>query len=106
MRTAHTSLRPSSFRTGTDHNSNGRPDVTWLTAAGTTATGAYLSDTTQTFLAFELDSTEYAETDAAVMVTYNSNDTSVKWTLPTAPSGTSWHVALDTTQPPGAAPPM
>ena len=95
-RAAHASLRPSTFRTGTDHNGNGRPDVTWLTAAGITASSGYLGDTSQTFLAFELDATEYGESVAAVMVAYNLNDAAVTWTLPPAPTGSSWHVAIDT----------
>jgi glycogen operon protein len=96
MRAAHPSLRPATFRTGTDHNGNGRPDVTWLTATGGTADSSYLSDTTRTFLAFELDSTESGETDSAVMVAYNSDDSAVSWVLPSAPSGTTWYVTLDT----------
>jgi len=96
MRNAHPSLRPGTFRTGTDHDGNGRPDVTWLTASGAAADAAYLANTTETFLAFELDSTEAGESDAAVMVAYNSNDTGVTWSLPAAPSGTSWYAAMDT----------
>jgi glycogen operon protein len=95
-RAAHPSLRPSSFRTGTDHNGNGLPDVTWLEADATVADSTYLADTTQTFLAFELDSTEYGEADAAVMVAYNSDDSAVTWTLPAAPTGTTWYAAIDT----------
>jgi len=95
-RAAHASLRPATFRTGTDHNGNGLPDITWLTAAGTKASSTYLASTSQTFLAFELDATEYGESVAAVMVAYNSNDASVTWTLPAAPSASSWYVALDT----------
>jgi glycogen operon protein len=95
-RAAHPSLRPSAFRTGTDHNGNGRPDVTWLTSGGAIASGAYLASTSNTFLAYELDATEYGESVAAVMVAYNSNDASVTWTLPSPPAGSSWYVALDT----------
>ncbi len=95
-RAAHASLRPVSFRTGTDHNGNGLPDVTWLTAAGATADSGYLADTTQTFLAFELDATEYGESVAALMVAYNSDDAEVAWSLPTAPASTTWYVAVDT----------
>jgi glycogen operon protein len=98
-RAAHASLRASSFRTGTDHNGNGRPDVTWLAPTGT-ASASYLSSTSNTFLGFELDATEYGETDAAVMVGYNSNDASVSWAVPAAPSGTSWYVAADTSSGP------
>ena len=30
------------------------------------------------------------------MVAYNSNDSEVGWTLPEAPSGTTWYAAMDT----------
>ena len=95
-RGAHPSLRPSTFRTGSDHNGNGRPDIMWLTASGAVADSTYLADTSQTFLAFAVDATEYGETVATVMVAYNSNDAATSWTLPAAPSGTTWFVALDT----------
>ena len=95
-RAAHPALRPSVFRTGTDHNGNGRPDIAWLTAAGTGASTGYLADTTQTFLAFELDPTEAGETTAAILVAYNSDDATLEWTLPEAPVSTTWYAALDT----------
>lgn len=96
LRAAHASLRPARFWTGTDHNGNSRPDVAWLTAAGALADAAYLADSSQTFLAFETDATEAGESVAAVMVGYNSSAAEVGWTLPVAPTGTAWYVALDT----------
>jgi glycogen operon protein len=95
-RAAHASLHPATFRTGTDHNGNGLADVTWLTAGGTVASSAYLASTSETFLAYELDATEYGENVAAVLVAYNLGAAGVAWTLPPPPSGTKWYAALDT----------
>jgi glycogen operon protein len=101
LRAAHPSLSPEDFRSGTDHDGNGMPDVAWFTADGTAATTAYLGDTSQTFLAFELDAAEYGEADAAVMVAYNAAATGVAWSLPAPPGGTQWYAALDTSAAPG-----
>jgi glycogen operon protein len=96
-RAAHPALRPKTFRTGTDHNGNGLPDIAFLAADGTAADAGYLADTTETFLAYEVDATETAgETVSAIMVAYNSNDASLSWTLPSPPDGTAWYAALDT----------
>ena len=96
LRAAHPSLRPAGFRTGTDHNSNGRPDVTWLTASGAVATSGYLGDTTKRFRGGQVAVDHIDLAVAALMVAYNSNDQATTWTLPAPPAGTSWYSALDT----------
>jgi isoamylase len=99
-RTAHPALHPATFRTGTDHNGNGLADVTWLRSSGAVADAAYLADTTQHFLACELDATEVSGDPAtALVVAYNAYDATVTFTLPPAPSGTQWYGALDTASP-------
>jgi glycogen operon protein len=111
FRSAHSSLRPASFRDGVDHNGNGLKDITWLRGDGTEADSAYLANTTNAFLAFRVDGTETGDTPSSIYVAYNSAPASLTITLPSALK--SWFIGSNSgstlstggyVAPPGAEP--
>jgi glycogen operon protein len=95
LRREHAAFRPASYRDGTDHDSNGLPDVIWLDAMGAVAGDAYLKDKANHFLAFRLDGQEAGEAVRSIYVAWNGGDTSAQAMLPAAGSGTAWYVVGD-----------
>jgi isoamylase len=85
FRRAHPALRPSRFFDGVDHDGNGVKDLTFYGAQGE-ATGSYLDDRDNHFLAFRLDGAELGDPAASIYVAYNGWSAPVTATLP-APSG-------------------
>lgn len=90
FRQAHASLRPAAFYTGTDHNANGRKDLTWLRDDGGEVDAAYFQNPQDHFLAFLLDGTELQDAASALYIAYNGWVDPVRATLPPNASGKKW----------------
>jgi len=96
FRKAHPALRRSTALSGTDHDSDGYPDIGWH---GTTPNSPDWSSTSHS-LAFLLDGSA-AETGGSssasdVYVAYNAYWGNLTFTLPTAPNSKCWWLLADT----------
>jgi len=96
FRAAHPALRPADFASGTDHNGDGVPDLSWYRPDGRRADDAYLDDPGAHVLAWRLDGSERGDAARSLYVAYNRDNAAVTLTLPTTRPGASWHQAVDT----------
>ena len=90
FRNAHPSLRPAEFFTGTDHNGNGRKDLTWLRNDGGEVDGPYFNNPQNHFLAWMLDGTEFGDSASAIYIAYNGWIQTVNAVLPPNQNGKRW----------------
>jgi glycogen operon protein len=95
FRAAHASLRPAAFFEGKDHDGNGLLDVAWLDDTGMTASGAYLGNTANHFLAWRLDGDEGGDTARSILVAWNGWTAAITMPVPVAAAGKAWWVAGD-----------
>jgi isoamylase len=95
FRKAHPALRPANFFTGAV-GSSGLKDIVWLTDAGAEASGAYMDNANNHFLAFRIDGARAADSAASIYVAYNGWSGNVTATLPAPRPGKSWYRVSDT----------
>ncbi|HEU4413029.1 MAG TPA: isoamylase [Polyangiaceae bacterium] len=95
FRNAHPALRPANFFNGSVGTS-GLKDITWLTAGGFEANGAYMDDPNNHFLAFRLDGARANDPAASIYVAYNGWSGQVNATLPAPRPGKAWYRVSDT----------
>jgi isoamylase len=95
FRAAHPALRPAAFWTGTDVNGDGLDDVAWLDTTGKRASAAYLSDTSNYFLAWRVDAQLPGERVRSIYVAWNGWTQDLTATLPASASGRAWWVSGD-----------
>ncbi|MGB3440512.1 MAG: isoamylase [Actinophytocola sp.] len=88
FRAAHPALRPANFPTAAQ--------LQWFTPSGTTPDAAYWNDPGNHALAWRLDGAAAGDPAAAIYVAYNGWSGEVTFTLPSPPSGTTWHRVTDT----------
>ncbi|HHO51165.1 MAG TPA: glycogen-debranching protein [Deltaproteobacteria bacterium] len=88
LRAAHPVLRPDTWR----------PDdqVSWLAPDGSVASSAYLDNPDNHALALRLDGAPAQDPAQALFIAYNGWTDGVTFTLPPAPSGQPWRIAVDT----------
>ncbi len=98
LRAEHPALRPAGFLTGTDGDGDGLQDIRWLTDQGTQASGAYMDDPSNHFLAWILDGDEVGDPAKAIYVAYNGWSDTVTATLPPPTPGMAWWRVSDTAQ--------
>jgi glycogen operon protein len=98
FRDAHPALRPAEFFTGTDSNSNGLKDITWLRNDAVEADAGYFTNPDNHFLAYRIDCTESAAGDrvVSIYVAYNGWSDWVTATLPANLAGKHWYRVADT----------
>ncbi|HEU4535180.1 MAG TPA: isoamylase [Polyangiaceae bacterium] len=95
FRSAHPALRPANFWTGAV-GASGLKDITWLTDGGVEASGAYMDNANNHFLAFRLDGARAADSAASIYVAYNGWSGQVNATLPAPRAGKAWYRVGDT----------
>jgi isoamylase len=95
FRNAHPALRRSSFYTGAVGPS-GLRDIQWLTDQAADASGAYMNDVNNHFLAFRIDGQPAGDSAASIYVAYNGWSGTVTARLPTPRPGKSWYRVGDT----------
>jgi glycogen operon protein len=86
FRRAHPALRRASYDEA----------ITWHRADGSPATGAYMDDAGQQFLAFRVDAGTTGDTAASIYVAYNGGTAPAIAELPGSAAGYRWHRAGDT----------
>ena len=91
----HPALRRASFYTGAVGPS-GLKDIAWLSDTGAEASGAYMDDANNHFLAFRIDGAPAADPAASIYVAYNGWSGPVTATLPAPRAGKSWFRVSDT----------
>jgi len=97
FRQAHAALRPASaWMAAGDLDHDGLMQVRWLDDAGHAASDAYFDANNRHFLAWELDGDELGDTSPAIFVAYNGWNGTIDATVPAAPAGTAWVLAIDT----------
>jgi isoamylase len=96
FRSAHPALRPAEFFKGTDNNSNGLKDITWLTDGAGEADGNYMDNSDNHFLAYRIDGSEFGDSFQSIYVAYNGWSGDVTATLPTNLAGKRWYRVSDT----------
>ncbi|MEZ4361450.1 MAG: isoamylase [Kofleriaceae bacterium] len=95
FRNAHPALRPANFYTGAVGPS-GLRDIQWLTDRGVDASGAYMDNPQNHFLAFRIDGAPTGDSAASIYVAYNGWSGVVTAVLPTPRPGKSWYRVGDT----------
>jgi glycogen operon protein len=95
FRNAHPALRRASFYTGTV-GSSGLRDIQWLTDQAVDASGAYMDNVNNHFLAFRIDGQPAGDSAASIYVAYNGWSGVVTARLPTPRPGKSWYRVSDT----------
>jgi isoamylase len=95
FRNAHPVLRPANFFNGSVGPS-GLKDIQWLTDGGVEASGAYMDNPSNHFLAFRLDGARAGDSAASIYVAYNGWSGVVNAILPTPRAGKSWYRVGDT----------
>jgi glycogen operon protein len=104
FRAAHAALRPAAFRDGKDHDGNGLADLAWLDTTGNAASGAYLGNASNHFLAWRIDGEEAGDTARSVYVAWNGWTSDLAATIPAPGGGKGWFVAGDSASGAFAAP--
>jgi isoamylase len=95
FRNAHPALRRASFYTGAVGPS-GLRDITWLTDQGVEASGAYMDNVNNHFLAYRIDGQPAGDSAASIYVAYNGWSGFVTARLPTPRPGKKWYRVSDT----------
>jgi isoamylase len=95
FRAAHSALRPAKFLSGTDHNSNGLPDITWLDDTGSVASATYLGNASNHFLAWRIDGSEANDSARSILIAWNAWTSTLTMSLPPAAAGFSWWMVGD-----------
>jgi glycogen operon protein len=95
FRNAHPALRPANFFTGA-FGSSGLRDIQWLSDTGAEASGAYMDNVNNHFLAFRIDGAPTGDSAASIYVAYNGWSGVVNATLPTPRPGKAWYRVGDT----------
>jgi isoamylase len=95
FRNAHPALRRASFYTGAV-GSSGLKDIQWLTDQAVDASGTYMSDYNNHFLAFRIDGAPAGDSAASIYVAYNGWSGTVTARLPAPRPGKSWYRVGDT----------
>ncbi len=95
FRGAHPALRPTNFFTGAT-GASGLKDIQWLTDTGAEASGAYMDNAGNHFLAYRIDGAPSGDSAASIYVAYNGWSGIVTATLPTPRPGKSWYRVGDT----------
>ncbi|HWU90767.1 MAG TPA: isoamylase [Kofleriaceae bacterium] len=95
FRNAHPALRRASFYTG-GVGPSGLRDIQWLTDQAVDASGAYMDNPNNHFLAFRIDGQPAGDGAASIYVAYNGWSGVVTARLPTPRAGKSWYRVGDT----------
>jgi glycogen operon protein len=95
FRNAHPALRRAGFYTGAVGPS-GLRDIQWLTDGGVEASGAYMDNPNNHFLAFRIDGQPAGDSAASIYVAYNGWSGVVTAVLPAARPGKRWYRVGDT----------
>jgi isoamylase len=95
FRGAHPALRRTDFFTG-NPGPSGLKDITWLSETGAEASGTYMNDPGNHFLAFRIDGQPAGDGAASIYVAYNGWSGVVTATLPAPRTGRSWFRVGDT----------
>ncbi len=95
FRNAHPALRPANFFTGAV-GSSGLKDIQWLTDRAVEASGAYMDNPSNHFLAYRIDGAPAGDSAASIYVAYNGWSGVVNAILPTPRPGKSWYRVSDT----------
>ncbi len=97
FRRAHSSLRPTEYFSGQDHNGNGLKDITWYMANGAEPSADYWNNSRNRFLAYRIDTTEFqGETVRSIYVAINGSNFDISAKLPTPNPNKSWYRVSDT----------
>jgi glycogen operon protein len=95
FRSAHPSLRPATFFTGTDNNGNGLKDLTWLKNDASEVDQPYFDDPNNHFLAYRIDGSEFGDSVTSLYIAYNGWIDPISTTLPVNLPGKSWFLVAD-----------
>ncbi len=95
FRNAHPALRRAGFYTGAVGGS-GLPDIRWLTDQAADASGAYMDNVNNHFLAYRIDGQPAGDSAASIYVAYNGWSGVVTARLPAPRPGKSWYRVGDT----------
>jgi glycogen operon protein len=95
FRSAHPSLRPANFFTGTDHNNNGLKDLTWLKNDANEVDQTYFANPDNHFLAYRIDGSEFGDSVTSLYIAYNGWVAPVLTTLPANLPGKNWFQVAD-----------
>jgi isoamylase len=95
FRLAHPALRRAEFFTGAVGPS-GLRDIQWLTDQAVEASGAYMDNPNNHFLAFRVDGQPAGDSAASIYVAYNGWSGMVTARLPTPRPGKAWYRVSDT----------
>ncbi len=95
FRNAHPALRRAGFYTGAVGGS-GLRDIQWLTDQAVEASGAYMDNPNNHFLAFRVDGAPAGDSAASIYVAYNGWSGVVTADLPAPRPGKAWYRVADT----------
>ncbi len=96
FRNAHPALRPASFYSAVDNNSNVMEQLRWFKPDGNVPDSTYWNDANNHAIAWRIDGTEFSDSASAIYTAYNGWSGSVTFTLPWPGSGKSWYRVTDT----------
>jgi isoamylase len=95
FRNAHPALRRAGFYTGAVGPS-GLRDIQWLTDQAADASGAYMDNVNNHFVALRIDGQQAGDSAASIYVAYNGWSGYVTARLPTPRPGKAWYRVSDT----------
>jgi glycogen operon protein len=96
FRKAHPALRPASFYSSVDNNSNVMEQLRWFKPDGAVADAGYFNDTTNHSIAWRIDGSEFGDSASAIYVAHNAWSAQVNFTLPWPGAGKTWYRVTDT----------
>jgi glycogen operon protein len=96
FRKAHQALRPASFYSSVDNNSNVMEQLRWFKPDGGVADSTYFNDSANHSIAWRIDGSEFADSASSIYVAHNAWSAQVNFTLPWPGTGKSWFRVTDT----------
>ena len=96
FRNTHPALRPQTWYSASDNNSNGMVQLQWYTPAGTVADADYWGNANNHSIAWQIDGTELGDPASAIYVAFNGWSGDVNYTLPSPGTGKGWYRVTDT----------
>jgi isoamylase len=96
FRKAHPALRPTSFYSSVDNNSNVMEQLRWFKPDGGVADSTYFNDPANHSIAWRIDGSELGDSASAIYVAHNAWSAQVNFTLPWPGAGKSWYRVTDT----------
>ena len=99
MRKQHGALRRAHFFSGSDHDRDGIPDISWFTYSGMKPDWDKAGSSLACLISGRKEETGAPQDDSDFYLIFNAAATPLAFSLPRPPSGKSWWCMIDTAQP-------